>query len=89
MTSSFETVTLSEADFGTPALEDSQKTASIPVKRSKGYGAVRLKPEYDQVAAAAETFGVPAAEVRRKVLERSGHPDNPILKGVSSCQKNR
>ena len=89
MTSSFETVTLSEADFGTPASEDSQKTASIPVKRSKGYGAVRLKPEYDQVAAAAETFGVPTSEVRRKVLERSGHPDNPILKGVSSCQKNR
>ncbi len=89
MTSSFETVTLSEADFGTPASEDSQKTASIPVKRSKGYGAVRLKPEYDQVAAASETFGVPAAEVRRKVLEHSGHPGNPILKGVSSCQKNR
>ena len=29
MTSSFETVTLSEADFGTPASEDSQKTASM------------------------------------------------------------
>ena len=89
MTSSFETVTLSRADFGTSAPEDRQKTASIPVKISKGYGTVQRKPEFEQVAEAAKTFGVPTAEVRRKVLECSGHPDNPILKGVSSCQKNR
>ena len=71
MTSSFETVTLSRADFGTSAPEDRQKTASIPVKISKGYGTVQRKPEFEQVAEAAETFGVPTAEVRRKALERS------------------
>ena len=71
MKSSFETVTLSRADFGTSAPEDRQKTASIPVKISKGYGTVQRKPEFDQVAAAAETFGVPTEEVRRKALERS------------------
>lgn len=89
MKSSFETVTLSKADFGTPALEDRQNTASIPVKISKGYGTMQRKPEFEQVAEAAETFGVPTAEVRRKALERSREPDKPILKGVSSCQKNR
>lgn len=71
MKSSFETVTLSRADFGTSAPEDRQKTASIPVKISKGYGTVQRKPEFEQVAEAAETFGVPTAEVRRKALERS------------------
>ena len=77
MKSSFETVTLSKADFGTPAQEVSQKTVSIPVKISKGYGTVQRKPEFDQVAAAAETFGVPTEEVRRKALEHSCEPDNP------------
>ena len=89
MKSSFETVTLSRADFGTSAPEDRQKTASIPVKISKGYGTVQRKPEFEQVAEAAETFGVPTAEVRRKALERSCEPGKPTLKGVSSCQKNR
>lgn len=89
MKSSFETVTLSRADFGTSAPEDCQKTASIPVKISRGYGTVQRKPEFEQVAEAAEAFGVPTAEVRRKALERSCEPDKPILKGVSSCQKNR
>ena len=71
MKSSFETVTLSRADFETSAPEDRQKTVSIPVKISKGYGTVQRKPEFEQVAEAAETFGVPTAEVRRKALERS------------------
>ena len=89
MKSSFETVTLSRADFETSAPEDRQKTVSIPVKISKGYGTVQRKPEFEQVAEAAETFGVPTAEVRRKALERSCEPDKPILKGAPSCQKNR
>ena len=88
MKSSFERVTLSRADFGTSAPEDCQKTASIPVKISKGYGTVQRKPEFERVAEAAEKFGVPTAEIRRKALERCGEPDKTILKGVSSCQKN-
>ncbi|MCI7093169.1 MAG: nickel pincer cofactor biosynthesis protein LarC [Lachnospiraceae bacterium] len=88
MKSSFETVTLSRDDFGTSALEDPQNTASIPVKISKGYGTVQRKPEFERVAEAAEKFGVPTAEIRRKALERCGEPDKTILKGVSSCQKN-
>ena len=88
MKSSFETVTLSRADFGTSAPEDRQKTVSIPVKISKGYGTVQRKPEFERVAEAAEKFGVPTAEIRRKALERCGEPDKTILKGVSSCQKN-
>ena len=89
MKSSFETVTLSRADFETSAPEDRQKTVSIPVKISNGYGTVQRKSEFEQVAEAAETFGVPTAEVRRKALERSCEPDKPILKGAPSCQKNR
>lgn len=88
MKSGFETVTLSRDDFGTSALEDPQNTASIPVKISKGYGTVQRKPEFERVAEAAEKFGVPTAEIRRKALERCGEPDKTILKGVSSCQKN-
>ncbi|MGO5291700.1 nickel pincer cofactor biosynthesis protein LarC [Porcincola sp. LCP21S3_C12] len=88
MKSGFETVTLSEADFGRPVHEGSQRSTVIPVKKSEGYGAVRLKPEYDPIAAAAKQFGLPVAEIRRKALERCGEPDKTILKGVSSCQKN-
>lgn len=48
----------------------------IDVKRSAGYGAVRMKPEFDQVREAAEKTGVPTKIIREAVLSKLSQQEN-------------